>query len=152
MLCAYDINTVDFLSIDVDGDDYWIFKSLQNLWPRVICCEHNPTIPSHIDLVAEKGDYFGCSVLALNRLAESKGYKLVAMTRTNSFFVSGKEFEKFSGWETSLIALAETSLTKTLTYYITAYNGDYVLSRRPTYGLGKPYKQKLIGKHFRLGG
>jgi len=151
VLRAYDINAVDFLSIDVDGDDYWIFKSLQSLRPRVICCEHNPTIPIHIDLVADKGNYFGCSVLALHKLAESKKYKLIAMTRTNSFFVSIEEFEKFSGWEKSLAMLAELAIGEAITYYITGYNGDYVLSQRPGFGLGKPYKQKLIGKHFRLG-
>ena len=149
VLSAYDINAVDFLSIDVDGDDYWIFRSLRSLRPRVICCEHNPTIPVHIDLVADKGNYFGCSVLALHKLAESKKYKLVAMTRTNSFFVSIEDFEKFSEWEISLVMLAEVAIAGAITYYITGYNGDYVLSQRPGFGLGKPYKQKLIGKHFR---
>lgn len=151
VLSTYDMNIVDFLSIDIDGDDYWIFKSLESLRPRVICCEHNPTIPAHIDLIAEKENYFGCSVLALHKLAESKKYKLIAMTRVNSFFVSLENFEKFSEWETSLVTLAEMAIAEGMTYFITGYNGDYVLSQRPGFGLGQPYKQKLIGKHFRLG-
>ena len=146
VLQEHAVNTaVDFLSIDIDGDDYWVFKSLKRLAPRVVCCEYNPTIPVHMDLVAEEGNYFGCSVLALVKLAESKGYKLVSMTTTNCFFVSAGDFEKFSDYETTLAALA---LSEHLTYLITGYDGDYVLSRRPTFGFRQPYKRKLVGAHF----
>ena len=36
--------TIDLLSIDIDGNDYYIFESLREIRPRVIICEYNPTI------------------------------------------------------------------------------------------------------------
>ena len=38
----------DFLSIDVDSIDYYIFKSLNIYKPKLICIEYNPTIPNEI--------------------------------------------------------------------------------------------------------
>lgn len=35
---------IDLLSIDIDGNDYYIFEKL-TLKPRLIICEFNPTIP-----------------------------------------------------------------------------------------------------------
>jgi hypothetical protein len=58
-------NTIDLLSIDVDGDDYYIFQSLKYLRPRVIICEFHPTMPAHIDLYPKYHNYTGCSVAAL---------------------------------------------------------------------------------------
>jgi hypothetical protein len=41
---------IDLLSIDVDGNDYHIFQSLQQIKPRLIICEYNPSIPAHLDI------------------------------------------------------------------------------------------------------
>ena len=38
----------DFLSIDIDGNDYHIWESLKNYKPKVICIEFNPTIPNEV--------------------------------------------------------------------------------------------------------
>lgn len=136
---------IDFLSIDIDGDDYYIFESLNELKPRVICCEYNPTIPAHIELIAGKGNYFGCSPRSLSRLAETKGYRLVSMTETNCFFVTDDDFEKFSDFNTSIESLA---ISKHLTYLISTYDGDYILSRKPTYGFRHPANGDFIGEYF----
>ena len=109
---------IDFLSIDIDGDDYYIFKSLETLKPRVICCEYNPTIPAHLELVPTENNSFGCSPLSLVKLAETKGYKLISMTDVNCFFVSNTDFEKFFKYETSLSSLA---ITKFLEKYKKIY-------------------------------
>jgi hypothetical protein len=139
--------SLDVLSIDIDGDDYYIFQSLHEIRPRLIICEYNPTIPAHIDLLAEPGNYFGCSVLALVKLAEAKGYKLVSVTECNCFFVREADFGKFSEYETSLQCLAST---KHLTYLISGFSGDYVASRMPTYGCTVPSTQELRGEFFRI--
>jgi putative sugar O-methyltransferase len=131
---------IDLLSIDVDGDDYFVLASLDAIAPRVIVCEYNPTIPPHLDLVPKPGNYFGSSALALVRVAEQKGYRLVAVTDTNCFFVRAADFAKFAAYETSL---PEIAVTRHLTYLMTGYAGDYVLSREPTYGLGKPSAQEF---------
>ncbi len=137
---------IDLLSIDVDGDDYHIFKSLGALRPRLIICEYNPTVPPQMDLVPEPGSYFGCSILSLSKLAEKKGYKLVAVANNNCFFVQASDFPRFADYETSL---PEIAVTKHLTYLITGYAGDYLLSREPTYGCNRPATQKMAqGEHF----
>ena len=135
---------IDLLSIDVDGDDYHIFKSLTNVRPRVVLCEYNPTIPVHIDLIPDPGGYFGCSALSLVRLAEEKGYKLVALTESNCVFVQDKDFDRFSEYETSLASLG---LAKHLTYLMTGYGGAYVASRMPTYGCTGPSNETFTGQY-----
>lgn len=107
---------IDLLSIDVDGDDYYVFESLKRLRPRLIACEYNPTIPIHINLRAEKGNYFGCSALSLVELAKRKNYRLVAMTDTNCLFVRSIDFKKFESYDVNLESIAPT---KHLTYFIT---------------------------------
>ena len=138
-------NDIDFLSIDIDGDDYYVFESLKELEPRLIVCEYNPTIPAHIDLLSEKGNYFGCSVLSLVKLAEKKGYYLIAMTDTNCFFVRSIDFEKFESYDVNLESI---SPTKHLTYFITGYDGNYILSKKPTFGCTRPSTQKLRGEYY----
>jgi putative sugar O-methyltransferase len=139
---------IDLLSIDIDGDDYYIFDSLSRLKPRLIICEYNPTIPAEMDLVPERGNYFGCSARSLVRLAEKKGYRLVAVTDANCFFVRDADFPRFAEYETLLPSIA---VTKFLTYCLTGYGGDYALSREPTYGFDHPTTQKFaVGEVFRI--
>ena len=141
------LDPIDLLSIDVDGDDYYILQSLEEIRPRLIICEYNPTIPAHIDLVPEPGNYFGCSVLSLTGLAEEKGYRLVSLTETNCFFVLGSEFHHFSGFETSLSCLR---IDSHLTYLITGYDGQYLASRPPTYGCTVPSRTRFSGSYFQI--
>lgn len=131
---------VDLLSIDIDGDDYFVFESLETLKPRLIVCEYNPTIPPLMELVSEPGNYFGCSPISLVKLGEQKGYKLVAVTLCNCLFVRQEDFPKFADYETSLEKIA---LTQHLTYLISGYSGDYVFSREPSYGCTEPSRQKF---------
>jgi hypothetical protein len=140
---------IDLLSIDIDGNDYYIFNSLKTIHPRVVICEHNPTIPAGIDLVADEGNYFGCSVSALNRVGKEKGYKLIAVTETNSFFVLQEYFELFSEYETRLEKIKNDRF---VSYFITSYSGEYVLSNTDglAYGATFPYKGKLVGRHTKI--
>jgi len=135
------LGDTDFLSIDIDGDDYFVFQSLRDLKPRLVACEYNPTIPPHIELIPEQGNYFGCSPLSLVKLAQSKGYRLVALTDTNAFFVLSNDFDKFLDYETSLDSLA---IKKNIAYLMSGYAGDYLASREPTYGCSGPSKQCFI--------
>jgi hypothetical protein len=134
---------IDLLSIDIDGDDYYILESLEFLKPRVVVCEYNPTIPAEIDLYAEYRNYFGASVAALNRVAATKGLYLVAITETNCIFVSQSEASKFSGFETRIDHIKSDSQ---LLYLVTNYAGDYVVCGKPSYGISTPYCGKLFGE------
>ncbi|MCX6754454.1 MAG: FkbM family methyltransferase [Candidatus Nomurabacteria bacterium] len=120
---------IDILSIDIDGNDYYIFESLKAK-PRVIIIEYNPTIPLHIDLVQKTDEYFGASALSMYKLAHSKGYKLVTMTETNFFLINDNEFKKLGINEP---ALEDIFSTDNLTYIMTAYDGTPALTKIPTY-------------------
>jgi len=89
------------LSIDIDGNDYWIWDAVTEVNPTMIICEYNATFGAkHAVTVPYKADfsrtkehfsdlYYGASLPALCHLAEQKGYELVACNRMrhNAFFV-----------------------------------------------------------------
>lgn len=79
----------DFLSIDIDGMDYYILESMEIYRPKLICIEINPTIPNTVSFVQEKNSSVkhGASALAVLELAEAKGYVLVAATQCNLFLL-----------------------------------------------------------------
>lgn len=74
----------DLLSIDIDGNDYWVWRALQ-YYPRVIVIEYNASVPPDesraipydADFRWDGTDYFGASLLALQRLGRHKGYTLL---------------------------------------------------------------------------
>jgi hypothetical protein len=86
----------DFLSIDVDGMDYWLLKAAFDLGhrPRVVCIEFNQSKVAVDDIqpyeqgfVWPGGTTFGCSWRALNELAEGHGYILAFKNLVNCIFV-----------------------------------------------------------------
>ena len=101
LLNKYDLNVpvdFDFLSIDIDGNDYHIWGKINNYQPKLVCCEFNPSIPNQVDFVQEENMdvNHGCSILSLNKLAQRKGYELIAMTQNNAFFIDRKYFNVFN--------------------------------------------------------
>jgi len=93
---------IDLLSLDMDGVDYWIWKAITCITPRVVVLEYNNrwnselsvTVPDQKDFVgrgaSEEGEgYFGASLLAFTKLAKEKGYRLVGANspNTNAFFL-----------------------------------------------------------------
>jgi hypothetical protein len=91
-------NDFDLLSIDIDGNDYWIWKSLENYRPRVVVIEYNAVFKPpqrwvmkyNENHIWDKTNYYNSSLQSLSELGESKGYKLVCcdFTGTNAFFVA----------------------------------------------------------------
>jgi hypothetical protein len=77
------------LSIDIDGNDFYVFESLTNYSPEVVVIEFNPTVPNDVVFVQEKTFEVnhGCSLLALVFLGREKGYELAVCTSTNAIFV-----------------------------------------------------------------
>ncbi|MDP6561567.1 MAG: hypothetical protein QF793_01440 [Candidatus Peribacteraceae bacterium] len=88
---------LDLLSIDIDGNDYWVWKAIERYSPRVVIMEYNAcipyspavTIPYDPSFSWDKTDYYGASLSALVKLGFEKGYTLVCTDRcgVNSFFV-----------------------------------------------------------------
>lgn len=89
LLYKYRIHAFDYLSIDVDGNDYWIWKEISD-HPRVVTIEYNPKWAAHESKAIEynpahvwnRDDYYGASLLALKKLGEEKGYHLVHIVDT----------------------------------------------------------------------
>lgn len=79
----------DFLSIDVDGNDYHFFESLEKFIPKLICIEFNPTIPNEVNFVQKKDMNVnqGSSGKSLIDLAVKKNYFPIASTDCNLFFI-----------------------------------------------------------------
>ncbi len=77
------------LSIDIDGMDYHIWASLTAYQPLMCVVEFNPTIPARVAYVQENDEavHRGSSLRAFWRLAQQKGYALVAATDWNGFFM-----------------------------------------------------------------
>ncbi|MBI1831108.1 MAG: hypothetical protein HYR84_06630 [Planctomycetes bacterium] len=93
-----------FLSIDVDGNDYWLWRALS--WrPEVVVIEFNlgPKPPEKLVIeydphhVWDGSDYYGASLAALDELARRKGYALVATdsVQCNAYFVLARFADRF---------------------------------------------------------
>jgi hypothetical protein len=88
---------IDLLSIDIDHNDYWVWRAIKTVNPRVVVIEYNGTwrppvaitVPYEPRAVWNGTNYMGASLSALSHLAVEKGYKLVGceITGTNAFFV-----------------------------------------------------------------
>jgi hypothetical protein len=75
------------LSIDIDGDDFHIFDSLQNISPLVVVVEYNPSIPLDFSFINPLGTSQGSSAKSIVHMATQKGYSLVHRTPANLVFV-----------------------------------------------------------------
>jgi hypothetical protein len=91
---------VGLLSIDIDGNDYWIWQAIECCRPRIVIVEYNSVFGLQPLSVPYKDNfnrtaahhsnlYFGCSLGALSHLAKMKGYRLVGSNiwGHNAFFV-----------------------------------------------------------------
>ncbi len=94
---AIDQEEIDLLSIDIDGNDAYVFNAITCIKPRVVVIEYNakftPPILFCVDYDAtrawEVDDFFGASLKFLEVEFRKKGYLLVGcdLTGTNAFFV-----------------------------------------------------------------
>ena len=99
---------IGLLSIDIDGNDYWIWKKIEGVNPDIIIMEYNArlgckksiTVPYDENFERIKKHhssiYFGCSLKALSKLGKEKGYSLIYtnMNGNNAFFVNEQVLKK----------------------------------------------------------
>ncbi|MDR2563160.1 MAG: hypothetical protein LBC98_04380 [Prevotellaceae bacterium] len=88
---------IDLLSIDIDGNDYWIWEAITCIKPRVVVIEYNAKFPPAHEWIIEynenhiwdSSDKHGASLKSLEILGSQLGYRLVGTSRTgiNAFFV-----------------------------------------------------------------
>ena len=87
----------DVLSIDIDGNDYWVWDAIEGFTPRVVVIEYNPQFEPDVNWVMkynctatwDGSGYFGASLKSLELLGAKKGYHLVGCDFSGSdvFFV-----------------------------------------------------------------
>jgi hypothetical protein len=92
---------IGLLSIDIDGNDYWVWEAIDCVSPRIVICEYNSlfgrsarvTIPCTRTFIRTEAHfsklYYGASLAALHSLGRRKGYSLVGsnLAGNNAFFV-----------------------------------------------------------------
>lgn len=82
------------ISIDIDGNDYWILdKMLPHYKPEIVCAEFNAafadsrTIKYNADHVWAGDNYYGFSFEAGKKLAEKHGYKVIFQLADMNMFM-----------------------------------------------------------------
>jgi len=90
-------NEIDFLSIDIDGNDLHVFNAINCINPRVVAIEYNSKFrpPMLYCMVYDEShewnedDCFGASLKSMEILFKEKGYCLVGcnLLGNNAFFV-----------------------------------------------------------------
>ena len=93
---------IDFMNIDIDGNDYKIWEAINIVNPKIVLIENKieygkydilvpveqPFLPSH----------WGASIVSITKLAQQKNYTLVATNRQgfNAFYVRNDCFERYN--------------------------------------------------------
>jgi hypothetical protein len=92
---------IGLLSIDIDGNDYWVWEALHSVYPIICICEYNAVL-GDVHPISTPYDehfsrtkahtsnlYFGASIAALRLLAAKKGYRFVGTNSAgnDAFFV-----------------------------------------------------------------
>lgn len=97
----------DFLSIDIDGNDYHSWESIKKYQPKVVLIEFNPFIPDDIEFtqVNDSAVQQGNSILSMVILGKRKGYELICINQENAFFVDKKYFSLFKLENNTIMAL-----------------------------------------------
>jgi len=92
---------IGLLSVDIDGNDFWVWRAIECISPRIVVCEYNShfgdthtiSVPYDESFVRSEKHYsyiyYGASIAALEFLGKEKGYTLVASNEAgnNIFFI-----------------------------------------------------------------
>ena len=113
LLAVSGFKKIELLHIDLDGNDYWILDALDlsDLDPDILILEYNSTFgkdrsisvpydPAFSRMSAHySGKYFGASLLALNALAQSKGYYFIGCNSAgnNAYFLANRFLSMIPG-------------------------------------------------------
>jgi hypothetical protein len=125
LLKKYKVPTnLDFLSLDIDSNDYWVLKSLleSNIYrPKVFMLEYNPyfeidefkAITYNTNYSKTRTNYYGASISAYKKLSEDNGYKLAHIVHChnikdekmgrNAFFIKSEYLPEDFEYDTSHI-------------------------------------------------
>lgn len=94
-------DNIGILSIDIDGNDYWVWEKITSVDSDIVIveynslfgCKHAVTVPYNPSFIRQEAHYsylyWGCSLKALYNLALTKGYIFVGCNSngTNAYFI-----------------------------------------------------------------
>ncbi len=97
---------IGILSVDIDGNDYWVWDKINVVNPIIVVAEYNGIFGSKLPLSVPYNPifrrtqahysnlYWGCSLAALNYLAIKKGYTFAGCNSAgnNAYFVRSDYF------------------------------------------------------------
>lgn len=93
------------LSIDIDGNDYWVWRAIEAYRPQVLVIEYNPyyeppkrwVMKYNSEHEWDGSSYYGASLESLFHLGKAKGYELLCCDRqgNNAFFIEESSFPVF---------------------------------------------------------
>ena len=92
---------IGLLSIDIDGNDYWVWQSITAVDPIIVICEYNGLFGDNLPLTIPYQEnftrtsahysnlYFGASIRALIHAGAEKGYDFIGTNKAgnNAFFI-----------------------------------------------------------------
>lgn len=95
---------IGLLSIDIDGNDYWVWQAIESVSPVIVVAEYNAvlgdlhalTVPYRSEFQRTQAHYsnlyFGASLPALIHLGQSKGYTFIGTVSSgcNAFFIKNE--------------------------------------------------------------
>ncbi len=98
---------VGLLHIDIDGNDYWVWKAINVIDPAIVVVEYNSlfgfdkawSVPNDNSFYRGKAHYsnlyYGVSILSLCDLASEKGYSFVGCNSNgnNAYFVKNEKLK-----------------------------------------------------------
>ncbi len=96
---------LDFLVIDIDSNDYYVWRAIHDYRPKVVQIEFNPFYPPPELMVIDfhpmnywdNSTYVGASLQSLYKLAKKKRYELIYVMSggPNAFFVDAQYYPRF---------------------------------------------------------
>jgi hypothetical protein len=87
---------IALLSIDIDGNDYWVWKAIHVVSPQVVIIETHNEFGMNDIIVPYDPEYFypgkhptyhGASPIAMTKLANKKGYRLIGANQLGFNFI-----------------------------------------------------------------
>ena len=127
ILDKYNLNAnLDLFSIDIDGIDYWVIDNLKPQISKLFVLEYNPTFGHNLEITIPNiknfnrfkshysGCYYGCSLKAMIKLMDRKGYDFLGTNKLNfnAFFASKNITHTFENLKQNLDSLENYSLIK----------------------------------------
>ena len=100
-------NDCNLLSIDIDGNDFWVLKNIELSHVDIVVAEYNPLFGSNLSLTVPQNEnfdrnkfkkiFYGASLTAIIELMESKGFMFVGANSAcnNAFFINKNKKEFF---------------------------------------------------------